>query len=192
MTSYLLAGPAVEPVSLAEAKAFLRLDDASEDAFVSTLIAAARLHIEGTTGRALGAQSWRVVRDDWPKDGVIALPVGPLLSLSAITAYDANGTSTSVPLAQFLPETSAMPARINLPDTLKGAPALRRRAAIEIDYVAGFGTTAANVPVDLKQAVLVLIGYWFEHRDAVVVAGSGAVVPGGFDNLIAKYRAVRL
>ena len=73
-----------------------------------------------------------------------------------------------------------------------GMPLLRDRGGIEIDYVAGFGNDASAVPVDLKQAVLSLIGYWFEHRDAVVIAGSGAVVPPGFDRLVSVYREVRL
>ncbi len=88
MISYLLAGPAEEPVSLGEAKAFLRLDGDAEDGLVTTLIAAARLHLEGTTGRALVSQSWRVVLDAWPDSRVVALPVAPLVSLSAITAFD--------------------------------------------------------------------------------------------------------
>lgn len=60
MTSCLLAGPAEEPVSLAEAKGFLKVDDTAEDGLITTLIGAARLHVEGVTGRALLAQSWRV------------------------------------------------------------------------------------------------------------------------------------
>jgi len=48
------------------------------------------------------------------------------------------------------------------------------------------------VPADIRQALLALVGYWFEHRDAVIVAGSGAVVPTGFDRLVAPYRSVRL
>ena len=37
MISYLLAGPAVEPLALAEARAWLRLDTEAEDALVTTL-----------------------------------------------------------------------------------------------------------------------------------------------------------
>lgn len=192
MTSYLLAGPAAEPVTLAEAKAFLRVDGAAEDSFIGTLITAARLHIEGTTGRVLISQSWRTVCDDWPDGRTVKLPVAPMLSLTEIRVYDAAGDATVLALAQFQPETKTTPAHIFLPATIAGMPLMRDRAAIEIDYVAGYGTVPTDVPQDLRQALLTLVGYWFEHRDAVVIAGSGAVVPGGFDKLIASYRQINL
>ncbi|KQX41965.1 hypothetical protein ASD04_18035 [Devosia sp. Root436] len=188
MTSYLLAGPAEEPVSLAEAKAFLKVDDTAEDGLIATLIGAARLHVEGVTGRALLAQSWRVVLDDWPADRVVKLPVTPFMAVTEINAYDADGAAHEVPLAQFLSD----PDRLLLPADVAGMPVLRERQGIEVDYVAGFGTEPEDVPADMRQALLALVGYWFEHRDAVIVAGSGAVVPSGFDRLVAGYKRVRL
>lgn len=190
MTAYLLAGPAAEPVSRAEAKAYLRLDDDTEDALVDTLITAARLHVEGTTARAMMAQSWRLVRDAWPADGAVALPVGPLLSLTAVNVYDEDGVPHEIALDQF--EIDAATPRLLLPTELEGMPALRRRQGIEIDYVAGYGETAANVPADLRQAVLALCAYWFEHRDAAVVSATDPVAPAGFDRLVANYRRARL
>ncbi len=192
MTSYLLAGPAAEPVTLAEAKAFLRVDDSAEDAFITTLITAARLHVEGTTGRALIAQTWRVSLDDWPTNREVQLPIGPMVSLTSVTVFDADGVGSDLSLVQFQPETNAVPARVFLPTTIDGQPVMRDRAAIQIDYVAGYGTDPEDVPMDIRQAVLSLIGYWFEHRDAVVIAGSGAIVPAGFDRLISAYRAIKL
>lgn len=188
MTSYLLAGPAEEPVSLAEARAFLKVDDVAEDGLIATLIGAARLHVEGVTGQALLAQSWRVVLDAWPADREVRLPVSPFMALSEITAYDAAGLGHEVPLAQFMRE----PDRLLLPATVAGMPVLRERQGLEIDYVAGFGTEPGEVPADIRQALLLLVGYWFEHRDAVIVAGSGAVVPSGFDRMVAGYKRVRL
>ncbi|UXN73457.1 hypothetical protein N8D56_21730 [Devosia sp. A8/3-2] len=101
MTSYLLAGPAEEPVSLVEGKAFLKVDDAAEDALIATLIGAARLHVEGVTGRALLAQSWRVVLDARPESRVVKLPVSPFISVTEINAVDAAGALHAIPLAQF-------------------------------------------------------------------------------------------
>jgi len=93
-----------------------------------------------------------------------------------------------VPVAQFWPENG----RLLLPLNVAGMPVLRERQGIEVDYRAGFGEETSDVPADLRQALLALVGYWFEHRDAVIVAGSGAVVPSGFDRVIAPYRSVRL
>lgn len=187
MISYLLAGPAEEPVSLAEAKAFLRLDSTSEDALVTTLIAAARLHVEGTTGRALVRQGWRAVLDAWPAERVVRLPVAPLLELTEIRVFDEQDDEHVISLGQFQVETGVAPARVLLPGTIGGMPALRERLGIEIDYFAGFGE-AADVPRDLKQALLALVAHWFEHRDAV----ADAVAPAGFERLVAGYRQVRL
>lgn len=188
MTSYLLAGPAVEPVSLAEAKAWLKVETGEEDGLIATLVAAARLHIEGVTGRALIMQSWRKLLDDWPADGTIRLPVTPLAALTAITAYDPDGADHAIGLAQITMDGEAL----RLPPVVDGAPALRARQGIEIDYVAGFGDAPDDVPADLRQALLVLVAHWYENRDAVIVAGSGAVVPDGFDRLIARRKRVRM
>lgn len=188
MTSYLLAGPAEEPVSLAEAKAFLKVDDTAEDGLITTLIGAARLHVEGVTGKALLAQSWRIVLDDWPGGGAVKLPVTPLISVTAITAVDEHGGSHDIALAQFLSE----PDRLIVPRVVTGMPVLQARQGLEIDYVAGFGTEPGDVPADLRQALLGLVAHWFEHRDAVIVAGSGAIIPSGFDRAVARYKRVRL
>lgn len=188
MTSYLLAGPAEEPVSLAEAKAFLKIDDMAEDALITTLIGAARLHVEGVSGTALIAQSWRIVLDDWPENRIVRLPVSPLIAVTGIAATDDNGGSHEIGLGQFRSE----PDRLIVPRVVTGMPALQERQGIEIDYVAGFGTEPEDVPAVLRQAVLTLVAHWHAHRDAVIVAGSGAVVPTGFDRMIAAYKRVRL
>jgi hypothetical protein len=158
MTSYLIAGPGEEPVSLAEAKAFCRIDGAEDDALVGALIAAARLHVESITGRALIVQTWRLVLH-CPAGTVIVLPVVPAMAL--VEAPDgAVLQGDSVLLAEPVAELS-------------------------IDYTAGYGG-AADVPLDLKQAVLTLLAYWYEHRDSLTTA------PIGFERLIAGYRRVRL
>lgn len=185
MISYLLAGPALEPVTLAEAKAFLRVDDTTEDGLIETLVTAARLHVEATTGLALLSQSWRAVLDRWPAALAVRLPVAPLIGLASVTAYEEAGQAHAVPVAQFL--TEAAPARLLLPPSIDGMPVLRARLGIEIDYTAGHGITAEDVPADLRQALLLLVGFWFEHRDS---AREGT--PAGFERLVGPHRSVRL
>ncbi|HHY49915.1 MAG TPA: hypothetical protein GYA10_09230 [Alphaproteobacteria bacterium] len=189
MTSYLLAGPAEEPVSLAEARAFLRLDDTAEDGLVQTLIAAARLHIEGTTARAMLRQSWRLVLDAWPANRDIRLPVGPLATVSALTVFDPAGDPQEVDFADFVIDRAT--PRLLLPASF-APPAMRERQGIEIDFVAGYGEEPADVPADLRQALLTLVAYWFEHRDTAHLAGAATVVPSGVERLVANYRRMAL
>ncbi len=188
MISFPLAGPAGEPVSLAQAKAALRVDDEAEDGFIATLIGAARRHLEAVSGLALLSQSWRVVLDAWPKDRRVILPRRPLIALLAVTLYCDDGE----PHLLDLDDVRTEPGRLILPRGPSEGVALQARGGIEIDFSAGFGTTADAVPADLSAAMLVLIGHWFEHRAAVFAAGAGAVVPSGFDRLLAPYREVRL
>lgn len=192
MTSYLLAGPAEEPVSLAEARAYLRVSDDAEDGLIEALVSAARIHTEAVTARALLAQSWRLVLDAFPAERVVKLPVAPLVSLTAVTAHGADGVGVELDLGQFLPDGGAVPVRIILPGEIAGLTALRARMGIEIDYVAGFGTEPEEVPADLRQALLTLVAYWYENRDAAILSGSGAPIPAGFERLVSGYRRVRL
>ncbi len=183
MISYLLAGPAEEPVSLAEAKAFLRLDSDAEDGLVTTLIAAARLHVEAVTGSALVRQGWRLVLDAWPADGAVRVPVAPVVEVVAIRVFDEDDDDHELGLAGVQTE----PQRILLPPA-GGLPVLRRRLGLEVDYEAGYGE-AADVPADLKRALLGLVAHWFEQRD---VAVAEPVAPAAFERLVAGYRQVRL
>ncbi len=192
MTSILLAGPAVEPVSLGEAKTFLRVDTTDEDDLIQTLIAAGRVHVEAITRRAMIEQNWRLSFDEWPDGNEVRVPLGPLAALAAVRVYDPDDAATALALTQFLADIGSTPGRIVLPPTIEGEPVKRDALAIEIDYTAGYGAAATDVPEALRQAMLVLVAHWFEHRDAVLMAGTGAIVPVGFDKLIAPYRVVSL
>jgi hypothetical protein len=165
MTSILIAGPGEEPVSLAEAKAWCRIDTPDEDDLVSALIAAARLQVESETRRALVTQSWRLSLD-CPRGRLIVLPVAPVGEITSATADDADIEVTVQGDAVLLPGEGYR--------------------QLVIDYTAGYGA-AADVPADLKQAVLALVGYWYENRDL-----AAAATPVGLDRLLAGYRRVRL
>jgi hypothetical protein len=165
MTSTLIAGPGEEPVTLAAAKAWCRIDGTDEDALVGALIAAARLNVESTTSRALVTQSWRLTVE-CPPGLVVPLPVVPVIEVTAATV-DGNDIDVIVQGDSVL-----------LPETVSGT--------LVVDYTTGYGG-ASEVPADLTTAVLTLVAFWFEYRDSVAAA-----TPAGFDRLIAGYRRVRL
>lgn len=185
MISYLLAGPAAEAVTLSEAKAWLRVDGSEEDGLIDGLIPAARLAVTQQTGKALVKETWRLVCDIWPKDGELRLPVGPLRAVTGLRVFDANDDAVELPLDGLVSVPD--PALVIIPRELT-PPVLRPRLGFEIDYEAGYANAAA-VPAPLKQAVLTLIGHWYENRG---LAESDAALPTGIGPLLAPFREMRL
>lgn len=70
MPSIILTQPAVEPVTLAEAKAHLRVDITDDDLLISSMIIAARQAAEAICRRALCTQTIKMVLDQFPAPGV--------------------------------------------------------------------------------------------------------------------------
>ena len=62
----LLTPPGAEPVSLGQAKAWLRVSHADEDELITDLLRASRERVEAFTGRALIQRQYRESLDDWP------------------------------------------------------------------------------------------------------------------------------
>jgi len=189
MTPLALTPPAQEPVSLAEARAFLRLDQTDEDDLLGTLITAARLMVEAASGRLLVDQTWRIVIDRWPDGGEIRLPLSPVSAVTAARVYDVLGAAQPVATNALQLDPLADPPVLRI---VAEVPEIGRgRAAIEIDIVAGFGATAAAVPALLRQGVLRLAARWFERRGDVV-GRDALALPPEILALIAPFRRARL
>ena len=163
MPSILVTPPATEPVSLAEAKAHLRISHVDEDQFIGTLIIAARRHAESQTGLALVSQQWRHFRDDWPDDAAIPLPLAPLLSVDEVATYGDDDVKTVIIPTYYYADAVSRPPRLLLRGSRVWARPGRIGNGVAILVTVGFGAAAA-VPAELRQAVLQLVAHWYEHR----------------------------
>jgi uncharacterized phiE125 gp8 family phage protein len=190
MTSLLLTAPAVEPLSLDEARSFLRVEHYDDDDTIAALVAGARLHVEAQTRRALIAQGWRLSLDRWPDDGRLAVRPAPLRALTAARVYDEGGTAHAIDAQAFVLDlaNSALafaPWALPVPG--------RSVAGIEIDVVCGYGEAANDVPEPLRQAIRLLAAHWYENRGVVAPgAAPAALLPAGAAALIAPYRVLSL
>lgn len=189
MTHILITPPAVEPLSLAEAKAWLRIVGTAEDDVIAALIASARLVIEALTRRVLIAQTWRVMLDRAPPDGFL-LPVSPVRSIVAVRVYPATGTPQALAPEAYALEQDLGSGRLRF-NASPPEPG-RVRDGFEIDVVAGFGETAAAVPGPLRQAMRLLIARWYENRGDVEADADMARTPADVAALVAPYRRMRL
>lgn len=181
-------GPAAEPLTRLEAKAFLRIDHEAQDTLLDALIPAARRLIEAASGRILIDQEFALVRDAWPASGLIALPVAPVSAILSATVTDAGGAEVAVPEGALALKGDRAPALIHVERSLVPRPG-QRRDGIRIVVRAGYGAAAADVPADLVQAVRLAVAHFYELRDG---AGAETRLPDAVLSLIAPYRVVRL
>jgi uncharacterized phiE125 gp8 family phage protein len=190
MTATLITPPAIEPVSLAEAKAHLRIENDAEDALLDATISAARLYIEHATRRTLIAQAWRIWRDFWPTSRIVEIPLAPLISMDAVSVFDEAGDEVELGENVYEIDTISTPGRIRLIGNLP-TPG-RELNGIAIDVTAGYGDEADAVPAPLRQAIFQLVTHWYEDRSAVAYDRARGLAPLSVDALIAPYRVLAL
>lgn len=187
----LVTPPAEMPVSLAEAKAHLRKDDADEDGLIGGLIAAAVAHLDGSTGvlgRCLIEQTWRQDLDGWPCDGAVRIPLLPVQS-ATVEYVVPDGTPIALPTDQFDLVTDARGGSLRRPEGVTWPQIATRPDAVRVTFVAGYGDAAA-VPQAIKHAILLLVGHWFENREAVQIGQAPMELPLAVDALVRPYREV--
>lgn len=153
--------PAAEPLTLAEAKAHLRVDGTDEDTLITALIVAAREQAEAFLRRALITQTWRLDADRFA--AMMALAYPPIVSVSSVTYTDIDGNSQTVATSVY--ELDAAEAIVRLKYNQTWPSARDHPDAVKITYVAGYGAAGSNVPASIRQGMLMLIGHMFENRE---------------------------
>jgi len=189
MSAILLTAPSVEPLTLAEAKAFLRVEHADDDDLIASLVAGARGHVEAATRRALVTQTWRLFLDVWPESGCLEVLPAPLQAVVAARVHASDGAIELDPDV-FVADSGRAPAVLAFAPRALPAPA-RARAGIEIDVRTGYGDAAVDAPEPLRQALRLLLAHWYENRGVVAGDGAGAS-PESVRALIAPYRVLGL
>ena len=189
--------PAVEPVTLAEAKAHLRVDTADDDTYISGLITAAREWVEVYLDRTLIHTQWVMRFDSFPDNGTesIELPRPPMVAAGTATAVTVTMTLATGSTAEF--STSAYRVdRYATPGEIQTVyagtwPADRRDDdnAASATWWAGYGASGTSVPATVRHAILMLAAHWYESRQAAVATGAVPQdVPYGVKSLLDSQR----
>lgn len=185
MTVVRVQAPAATPVSLADVKLWLRVDHSDDDSLIMQLIAAATDTLDGTglLGQAIVTQTWRQICNEAPSGELLELELGPVQSIAGVEWTARDGSTVTGDPADFSLATDGGKWWVRSaawPRDLSTAP-----GALRIDFVAGFGDSV-DVPAAIKTALMLLIGHWYEHREATGTALSE--IPMGVRDLIERYR----
>ena len=190
MAAKLITAPAKEPITLTDLETHLRADLSNETATVAVMISSARDRAETITRRALITQTWELVLDLFPQSsGAIGLPFPPLQSVTSIKYIDPDGVEQTLNAADYIVDKDSEPARI-VPAYGKTWPSTRYQInAVRVRFVCGYGDTATDVPMPIKQWMLLQIGSMYENREAINIGNTVNPIPF-VDGLLDSFRAV--
>lgn len=154
--------PSSEPITRTQAKKQLEISssDTTHDDHIDELIARARDQVEHDTGMALMTQT---IIQYWDCFGSHKLFIArrPVQSISSIQYYDNDNTlqtlSSSYYLLNDLDHCIELAYDYDWPDTYQ------RWDAVKVTFLAGH-TSASLVPPVLCQAMLLLVGYYFDKN----------------------------
>jgi hypothetical protein len=155
--------PAVPPLTLEEVKLAHRIDGATEDSYITALIQAATDYCEAYTGLSFVTQTRTATMAAWPADAPNASALLPFGPVQEVTGVEGDTAPFVVTYVAGFPPNEADP-----PDL------------------------AANVPAGIKQAMQLLIGDWYEHRENAVVGTTvGGTLPVAVRALLDFHRVRR-
>lgn len=159
-------------VDLALAKTHLRVTGSAEDTLIGHYLAAAKDTVEQYTGMKLERGE---VEQTLPYVGIYTtLTWGPNPETVTVTYRDASDVEATFADARLVG------SRLYAPDA--GWPTFYANTPITLTYTVGFETT----PAALDQAVLLLVGEYFDNRDLETRSAVAAAV----ESLCRPYRSM--
>lgn len=188
MALKLIVPPTAEPLTQAEAKTHLRIDAdiPSDDNYISTvLIPAAREYCESFQNRSYITQTWELWLDAWPNKEYIRIPRPPLQAITSVKHYGTDNAENTMATADYFVDTKSEPGRLVLAYG-KSWPSTTLRPAngVCITFTAGYGDAATAVPKKVGQAMRLLIGHWFENREAAITGAISREIEFAVHNLL--------
>ena len=184
-------GPAVEPLTVAEAKLHLRVDTTEDDTYIGTLITAAREWVENYLDRTLITTQLILRAAEFPTEE-LELPRPPMVASGTATAVVitytlADTTTATLSTALYRVDRTTTPG--NVAPIINGtwpSDVIEDANAVAVTYWAGYGPTSASVPATIRHAMLMLIGHWYESRSTVLVGVTSKPLEFAVESLLAS------
>ena len=176
--------PAIEPVTLAEAKTWLHVDHSDDDALIEFLITAAREMVEDRTNLLVARRTMEATFDAFPCVE-LQLP-GPVLSVESVTHVDEDGYEQTLAADEWVLDNPE-----NRPGWLVPYEAwpftLGTVNAVRIRYEAGYETPELT-PSRIKLVIHLLLRGWYDVRSSIIVGKAPAAIPFGVDSALERLR----
>ena len=162
-----ITAPPYYPVSLAEAKLWLRESGTDQDALITMLIAAMTAYAENLTQRAFIQRSLELNLPNF--EDTIALPWAPLISIDYVKYIDTGGTLTTLSAAIYESDIYAEPGRLQ-PVYLQSWPSIRSWDfnPVRIGFTCGYAPGSPAYETGYQDAIPDAVKLWMHARIATL------------------------
>jgi uncharacterized phiE125 gp8 family phage protein len=178
------AGSAI--ITTAVAKAHLKVDVSDDDTLIDNLINAATQIAEDYTNRYFINTTLKMVGDKW--DDITELYKSPVSSVSSIKYYDSDNSQQTLASSVYLVDLVSKPCNISLKVDQSFPDLADRKMAVEVNYVVGEGGAGSDVSDLVKEAVLLMVGHWYQNREAVVIGRIATEIPMAAKMILDQYK----
>lgn len=181
----------LEPVTLTETKLFTRIDLNDDDNLISGLIKAARLIVEDICRRSLINTTWQYYLDEYPACDMITLPMGLVSSITHVKYYDEYGVLQTQSASTYNTDYISEPSRIVLKESESWPTTeIDRINTVEIEFIAGYGSSDTAVPEAIKLAIKQIVAHWYNMRETHSQFDM-KTVPMSAEYILTPYRVLR-
>lgn len=165
MTLKLIQQPAIEPVTLAEAKLGARIDGTEFDAVVPGFITTARRFAEQQLNRSIITQTWERVLDAFPGDEIeLGWPaVQGIVSLSYV---DTTGATVNLDPSLYVLDAETLPGWVLPADGTSWPDTYDTVNAVRVRFLAGYGDDINSVPEEIKTYIKAHCALWLRQAEA--------------------------
>ena len=182
-----VTAPSLTPVSVDECKLDLRIDHTYDDSYIESLIEAATEYVGGRDGllgnKLLINQTWNYSTNGVDSSSCLVLPFSPVSSIVSISYYDGDEVLQTLTVSDYNLFTDEDYAYLK-PKTDNTWPTIYNRPdGITVQFIAGFGAAASDVPVNIRKAIRFIVAHWYENRTAITF-GQPKELPMAADALI--------
>lgn len=181
MTSRLITAPVAMAVTLDDARTAARIDGADLDSAIEIQVRAIAEKAEHEMNRALITQTHAHVIDKF--DGAINLVPLPLQQVTSVKYWDASGVRQTLPNSAYSVLATDKEARIELVPGQSWPATFGRSGAVEVEFIAGYGASPADVPFAIKAYILTKVQEHF--------APPGTPQAKYVDRFLDRYRVYR-
>ena len=180
-----ITAPALEPVTLAEVRANLGFQtaDTGQDAIITRRIISAREWVEGVTHRALITQTREIRMDEFGSE--IKLPSA--LTITSVKYIDNDGVLQTVASGDYVLDTYSDMPILRTAYAAEWPSPRNELNAVRVQYTAGFGPAAVDVPSLIREAIMALVGHWMNFQPQTLDGRIVAHIPKPIERMIDPY-----